>query len=89
MNVMDRMGRVVVTADFIRKEPEKVAKAFAAIGFVPIRVESVDYKRTYEYLGVSSHFDELTSLHEGCIVPLYNLTVSYSGTEIKASVTKM
>lgn len=68
-------GRFMLPLKAIQKEPVKVAGIFAAMSFVPVRAEIVDFGLQVDYIGLSPMFRKLS---EGEHAPHYKLTASFS-----------
>jgi hypothetical protein len=68
----NNVGKVKILSDWIKDEPEKIAKVFAMLRFVPVRAELCFYDQCIHYVGISERFDEVPE-HFTC--PEYELEI--------------
>lgn len=64
-------GKFEVGDDFLQYEPETLSSMFSQLGFIPLRMERVQYK--IKYYGLSPLF---RSVIIGEIVPFYKITLT-------------
>jgi hypothetical protein len=77
----NNIGRFGLACRLVQKDPDNAAKLFAALKFVPVRAEIVDFGGQIDYVGLSDRFRELT---ENEVAPYYiiNFAISDTGVEI-------
>ncbi len=80
-------GRFFVTNIMVQDHPEQVAKILSMMEFVPCRVEHLWDRRQFEYIGISSLFEETP---DQIMTPTYQLRMfDEKGELVKVEVTKV
>ena len=78
------IGSFTIPADYIRDEPEKVAKVFSIIKCVPIRAECLFVNHCMQYIALAEPFPEIP---DGCKIPQYTLVIENDSTGWPCCIT--
>ena len=67
-----QLGKFTIEQEFVREQPDIVAKALQDMNFVPVRGELVFYNMEIELHGISDKFSHLT---KGLTIPEYKVDI--------------
>ncbi len=70
LNLERRIGKLLVTSDFMSDCLDSLQEAFGQLKFIPLKVEYIYYHNRFEMFGISHMFDKTP---EGEITPKYNV----------------
>jgi hypothetical protein len=78
-----KLGKFYATYELI--ESEGASEVFAALQFVPLRAEALEYKKIYEYIGTSPLFSEV---EEGAEIPEYRIVMTRTEAGLSVDATQ-
>ena len=82
----NRIGKFELDSDYIRNEPELIAKVFAIMEFIPVRAEFMFAGNKMKYLGYSCLFDDILDCQ---IPPRYAIAIDNSPNIFNVEATRL
>ena len=82
----NRIGKFELDSEYIRNEPELIAKLFAVMEFIPVRAEFMYLGNKIHYEGYSCLFDDSPDYQ---VAPSYEIVIDHSPNIFNVKATRL